>query len=108
MFFHIGAKLGTAKVAMVAIVCAGHAAYAATAAPLEIPASEVPAIDQKWVLVAGAMVFFRRPGFKCLEVGMAQRKSSTSVAMKNVINWVPTGLFFFIFGLGLLFGRSAH
>jgi len=108
MFSHTGTKNRTALVALATVVCAGHAAQAATMAPLEIPESSVPAIDQLWVLVAAAMVFFMQPGFKCLEVGMAQRKSSTSVAMKNVINWVLTGLFFFLFGFGLLFGRSSH
>ncbi|MDX2019574.1 MAG: ammonium transporter [Deltaproteobacteria bacterium] len=83
-------------------------ASAATVPPLPLPAAIAPLLDQLWVLVAAALVFFMQAGFKCVEVGMAQRKSSTSVAMKNLVNWVLTSLFFFLFGFALLFGHSWH
>lgn len=76
-------------------------ARAASGAP-----AALPSLDELWVLFAAVLVFFMQAGFKCLEVGLTQRKSGTSVAMKNLIDWVLTTLFFFLFGFGFLFGRS--
>jgi ammonium transporter, Amt family len=64
-------------------------------------------LDTSWVLVASIFVFFMQAGFKCLEVGLTRRKSATTVAMKNVVDWVIAVLFFFFIGFGLMFGHSA-
>ena len=64
-------------------------------------------LDTGWVLVSAIFVFFMQAGFKCLEVGLTRRKSATTVAMKNLIDWVIAVLFFFFIGFGLMFGHSA-
>lgn len=91
-----------AAIAIFVLVVAQGEAWGA-----EVPgASTAARLDELWVLVATALVFLMQAGFKCLEVGLTQKKSSTSVAMKNLIDWVICTLFFFLFGFGLLFGRS--
>lgn len=73
-----------------------------------VDASTQALVDRGWVLISAALVFFMQAGFKCLEVGLTQRKSATSVAMKNLIDWVIANLFFFLIGFGLMFGHSAR
>ena len=63
-------------------------------------------VDALWVLVAASFVFLMQAGFLAFEVGCVRPKSATSVAMKNIIDWVMITLVFFLFGFGLMFGHS--
>jgi Amt family ammonium transporter len=63
-------------------------------------------INALWVIIAAGLVFLMQAGFMAYEVGMARSKSSTSVAMKNVIDWVVGSLAFLMVGFAIMFGSS--
>lgn len=63
-------------------------------------------LDSLWVLFSASTVFFMQAGFMCFEVGAVREKSVTSVAIKNVIDWVVVGLGFYVIGFGVMFGTS--
>jgi len=63
-------------------------------------------IDKLWVLLSAALVFLMQAGFKSFEVGMVRSNHTTSVGMKNLIDWVVVSLIFFLVGFGFMFGKS--
>lgn len=63
-------------------------------------------LDALWVVMAAALVFFMQAGFKCLEVGLVRQHQITTVAMKNMIDWIVGSIIFFLAGYGLMFGQS--
>ena len=73
---------------------------------LELAQSASFNVDALWVLMAAGMVFLMQVGFLCFEVGCVRPKSKTSVAIKNVIDWVMISLVFFVVGFGFMFGES--
>ncbi len=64
-------------------------------------------IDELWVLLCAALVFFMQAGFLTFEVGLARREHATAVAMKNLIDWTVGSLAFFFIGFGLMFGSGS-
>ncbi|MDH7552333.1 MAG: ammonium transporter [Spirochaetota bacterium] len=62
--------------------------------------------DIIWFLFASFLVFIMQAGFMCLEAGMARAKSSINVAVKNLIDFLLCGIFFWVAGFGLMFGDS--
>ena len=68
--------------------------------------SEIRAVDELWVLVSAALVFFMQAGFLAYEVGLARPAHASVVAMKNVIDWTISSVFFFVLGFGLMFGAG--
>lgn len=66
----------------------------------------VDPVDEIWVLVSAALVFFMQAGFLAYEVGLARPVHATVVAMKNVVDWTISTLGFFVVGFGLMFGAS--
>ena len=63
-------------------------------------------IDEAWVLLSAALVFFMQAGFLMFEVGLAREAHATAVAMKNMMDWTVGSLAFFFVGFGLMFGTS--
>jgi len=63
-------------------------------------------IDEVWVLVCAALVFFMQVGFLALEIGLSKVNSITSISLKNVIDFMIGFLMFLLFGFGLMFGDS--
>src|SRR5215475_12643513 len=64
-------------------------------------------LDIAWVLVSAALVLFMQAGFTALESGLVRSKNSINVAMKNFANFLIAASLFWLFGFGLMFGRSA-
>jgi ammonium transporter len=64
-------------------------------------------IDIAWLLVAAALVLFMQAGFTALESGLVRSKNSINVAVKNFANFLVAASLFWLFGFGLMFGRSA-
>jgi ammonium transporter len=64
-------------------------------------------IDIAWLLVAAALVLFMQAGFTALESGLVRSKNSVNVAIKNFANFLIAASLFWLFGFGLMFGRSA-
>jgi Amt family ammonium transporter len=64
-------------------------------------------VDIAWLLVAAALVLFMQAGFTALESGLVRSKNSINVAIKNFANFLVAASLFWMFGFGLMFGRSA-
>ena len=75
---------------------------AATSNGVELASSS----DELWVLVCAALVFLMQAGFLCYEVGLARPANTTSVAIKNLVDWAISTLGFVSVGFGLMFGLS--
>ena len=76
-------------------------------AQIGVPAgADIRAVDEMWVLVCAALVFFMQAGFLAYEVGLARPAHAAVVAMKNVIDWTISSVFFFLVGFGLMFGAG--
>src|SRR5215475_6577650 len=65
------------------------------------------AVDIAWLLTAAALVLFMQAGFTALESGLVRSKNSINVAIKNFANFLVASSLFWLFGFGLMFGRSA-
>ena len=63
-------------------------------------------IDDLWVLVAAALVFFMQAGFKVLETGLVKKQHRAGIGAKNLLDWVAGSIAFFFLGFGLMFGTS--
>lgn len=65
-------------------------------------------VDSGWVFIAAALVFFMRAGFLALEAGLTQRKNSANVATKNLVDLAIAATCFWLYGFGLMFGKSTE
>lgn len=63
-------------------------------------------IDDLWVLVAAALVFFMQAGFKVLETGLVRKEHRSGIGAKNLLDWVAGSIAFFLVGYGFMFGDS--
>ena len=64
-------------------------------------------LNELWVLVCAALVFLMQGGFLCYEVGLARPAHTTSVAIKNLVDWAIGTLGFVSVGFALMFGLSS-
>ena len=64
-------------------------------------------LDFVWVMVAAALVMVMQIGFLLLEAGMVRSKNSINVAMKNVMDFAASALFFALIGFMVAFGASS-
>lgn len=64
-------------------------------------------LDTLWVLVAAALVFLMQAGFKALEVGLVREMHASTVALKNMVDWIVVSMAFFLVGFGIMFGKTA-
>ena len=65
-------------------------------------------VDNIWLLLAGALVFFMNAGFALLEAGFCRRNNSVNVLAKNLIVFCVAVIAFWMFGFGLMFGDSSY
>ena len=65
------------------------------------------AVDNIWLLLAGALVFFMNAGFALLEAGLCRERNSINVLAKNLIVFCVAAIAFWMFGFGLMFGDSS-
>lgn len=63
-------------------------------------------IDYVWTVTAAILVVFMQLGFCMLEMGLARAKNCLNVAMKNVLDFAATGVFYLLFGFACMFGAS--
>lgn len=64
-------------------------------------------LDSVWVIVAAALVMVMQIGFLLIEAGMVRSKNSINVAMKNVMDFCASVLFFALVGFMFAFGASS-
>lgn len=68
--------------------------------------SSFATMDNLWILLAAALVFFMQAGFKVLETGLVKREHRNGIGVKNLMDWVAGSLAFFMIGFGFMFGYS--
>ncbi|SHH93138.1 ammonium transporter [Clostridium grantii] len=62
------------------------------------------AIDNMWVLVATALVFFMQAGFAMVETGFTRAKNASNIIMKNLMDFAVGSLIYWIIGFVIMFG----
>ncbi len=88
-------------VAVVVVVAAFAVPRSGDSLPVTNPGQP---IDELWVLLCAALVFFMQAGFLMFEVGLARREHAGAVAMKNLIDWTVGSMAFFFVGFAIMFG----
>ncbi|MBK8807917.1 MAG: ammonium transporter [Bacteroidales bacterium] len=63
-------------------------------------------LDNLWVLIAAALVFFMQAGFALVEVGFTRSKNAGNILMKNFVDFVVGTIFFFFIGFSLMYGED--
>ncbi|MGB3613024.1 MAG: ammonium transporter [Elainellaceae cyanobacterium] len=63
-------------------------------------------IDILWILISASLVFLMQAGFLCLEAGSTRSKNNINVVIKNIADLGFSVLCFWLFGYGLMFGRT--
>ena len=63
-------------------------------------------VDTLWVIDCAILVFIMQAGFMCMETGLSRYKNSINVALKNAADFGVAVVVFWIFGFGLMFGKS--
>ena len=63
-------------------------------------------VDTLWVIDCAILVFIMQAGFMCMETGLSRHKNSINVALKNAADFGLSVVVFWIFGFGLMFGKS--
>ncbi|MEW4564230.1 ammonium transporter [Bremerella sp. JC770] len=63
-------------------------------------------LNNVWLVGSAALVFLMQAGFCCLEAGSVRSKNSINVAVKNLADFALSGVIFWAFGFGLIFGTS--
>ena len=63
-------------------------------------------VDTLWVIDCAILVFIIQAGFMCMETGLSRHKNSINVALKNAADFGVAVVVFWIFGFGLMFGKS--
>ena len=63
-------------------------------------------VDTLWVINCAILVFIMQAGFMCMESGLSRQKNSINVALKNAADFGVSVVIFWIFGFGLMFGKS--
>jgi Amt family ammonium transporter len=89
---------GLATAALVGPFAAG--AFAAE------PDEVVTAVNNTWVILAGALVFLMQAGFALVEAGFTRAKNTTNIAMKNFMDFSVGALAYWAVGFGLAYGGS--
>ena len=63
-------------------------------------------VDTLWVIDCAILVFIMQAGFMCMETGLSRNKNSINVALKNAADFGLAVVVFWVFGFGLMFGKS--
>ena len=72
-----------------------------------IPSDNIkPLVDTLWVINCAILVFIMQAGFMCMESGLSRQKNSINVALKNAADFGVSVVIFWLFGFGLMFGKS--
>lgn len=61
-------------------------------------------VDNVWLIMSAALVFFMQSGFAFLEAGMTRAKNSINVLMKNYTDVCFGSIGYWLIGFGLMFG----
>ncbi|MCB0997357.1 MAG: ammonium transporter [Acidimicrobiales bacterium] len=77
------------------------------AAPLEGADYVQAVLDNIWVFIAGALVFFMQAGFALVEAGLTRAKNVANIFAKNMADMLVGAIAFFAVGYAFAFGGSS-
>ncbi len=63
-------------------------------------------IDYVWVLLSGVLVFWMQAGFALVEIGATRSKNAINCAMKGLLDFCSSTVFYLLFGFAIMFGAS--
>ena len=63
-------------------------------------------LNTVWTIVAAILVFLMQAGFATVEIGLTRSKNALNIVMKNLMDFSVGSIVFFLFGFGLMFGKS--
>ena len=104
-------KISTTPAAPVLPVVAAAAvpAPAAPAPPATGDANLVQLnVNDVWIVVTAAMVFFMQAGFVMLEIGACRAKNTINIVMKSFLDFCICAIVFLLVGFAFMFGKSWH
>ena len=64
-------------------------------------------VDQLWVVMAGALVFFMHGGFTLVETGFTRTKNAANICAKNLMNMSVGLISYWAIGWAFMYGESA-
>ena len=64
-------------------------------------------INNTWVLLGAALVFFMQAGFAMCEAGFTRAKNSGNIIMKNLMDLSIGAVLYWIVGFGIMFGSQS-
>ncbi|MEB3339277.1 ammonium permease [Okeania sp.] len=70
--------------------------------------NDFAAVDNIWLVLAAALVFFMNSGFALLEDGLCRKENSINVLAKNLIVFCVAAIAFWTFGFGVMFGDNSN
>ena len=71
-------------------------------------ASNAASMDNAWLVLGGALVFFMHSGFALLEVGSVSQRNVQNILFKNAVSPTFAALLFWMFGYTLAFGGNGQ
>lgn len=69
--------------------------------------SEITYDDATWILTSSFVIFTMQTGFSLLESGACGKKNEVNIMMKNLVDVILGGLFYWAIGFGKLVKRIA-
>ena len=63
-------------------------------------------VDSLWIVVAGILVMFMKPGFMLVETGFTRSKNSVNIVMKNFMDFSFGAITYWAFGFALAYGGT--
>lgn len=64
-------------------------------------------LDEVWLIICGALVFFMQAGFAMLEAGAVRQKNTINILYKNILDGSIASICFWLLGWGFAYGTSA-
>ena len=64
-------------------------------------------INNLWVLLGAALVFFMQAGFAMCESGFTRAKNAGNIIMKNLMDFAIGTPLYWITGFGIMFGTQS-
>jgi Amt family ammonium transporter len=99
-----------AAAAPAAATVATPAATVAPAAPAPPASGDVSLIqlnvNDVWIVLTAAMVFFMQAGFVMLEIGACRAKNTINIVMKSFLDFCICAIVFLLIGFAFMFGKS--
>lgn len=71
-------------------------------------AANAASMDNAWLVLGGALVFFMHSGFALLEVGSVSQRNVQNILFKNAVSPTFAALLFWMFGYTFAFGGNGE